>query len=97
MEFAKGFIFIYAIFTILLMLYSQTNNLGVFPEIIFPETFDLISIIIFFGSFISFIFSLLIYSIKDNFIVNILLWSYRVVALIEILLYAKKLINPAAN
>jgi hypothetical protein len=93
MQTFKAFVFIYAIFTLILLAVGQNTGMAIFPELITPTSYNLTSLIEFGISLLQFITALLFYS-TPYFILNVILWSYRIVCLFELAEYLKDLANP---
>lgn len=95
MEITKSFIFIYAIFTILISITGLSNISFEYQETQIPDNvFNVFDIGNFVWGVISFIFQLLTYS-TPYAILNILLWGFRIVSIIELVKYGKELIPVA--
>lgn len=95
MENAFNFIFIYAIFSILLILFGVNDTLATFQEISVPNSFSLGEILQFSGAIFGFFLNLLFYN-TPSFILNVIIWAYRVVMILELALYIKRVIHPTA-
>ena len=95
METFKGFVFIYAIFTVILTLLGL-NAASQYMSLTLPTEITLISIIDFLGSIVTFAYSILFYS-TGYFIIDAILWAMRIISTIELIYFGKKLVNPASN
>jgi hypothetical protein len=96
MTITKNFIFVYAIFTVLLMSFGLTNNTIVPNNIDLPNNSGLGFILDFGGSIFAFFFNILFYT-TDNWILNFIIWAYRSLMILEIIIYTKRVIHPTTT
>lgn len=88
----KKFVFIYAIFTAILLFFGIGEGAQLIKEIPIPEKFtytiifEALNLVI---SFANFILTLLVYSIPGQTFLNFILWGYRIVMIIELIRFIR--------